>query len=82
MMNSYDCLKLNILENKTISIMHKTLVKMWIDQKKSSINWKMNMGFININSATDQIQLLDELIDDFNLEEVTEDQDYFVEKNF
>lgn len=62
--------------------MHKTLVKIWIDQKKSSINWKMNMGFININSATDQIQLLDELIDDFNLEEVTEDQDYFVEKNF
>jgi len=37
---------------------------------------------INVNSATDQIQLLDELIDDFNLEEVTEDQDYFVEKNF
>jgi len=62
--------------------MHKTLVKIWIDQKKSSINWKMNMGLINVNSATDQIQLLDELIDDFNLEEVTEDQDYFVEKNF
>ena len=62
--------------------MHKTLVKIWIDQKKSSINWKMNMGLINVNSATDQILLLDELIDDFNLEEVTEDQDYFVEKNF
>jgi hypothetical protein len=62
--------------------MHKTLVKIWVDQKKSSINWKMNMGLININSATDQIQLLDELIDDFNLEEVTEDQDYFIEKNF
>jgi|688.fasta_scaffold14149_22 hypothetical protein len=62
--------------------MHKTLVKIWIDQKKSSINWKMNMGLINVNSATDQIQLLDELIDDFNLEEVTEDQDYFIEKNF
>lgn len=62
--------------------MHKTLVKIWINQKKSSINWKMNMGLINVNSATDQIQLLDELIDDFNLEEVTEDQDYFVEKNF
>jgi len=62
--------------------MHKTLVKIWIDQKKSSINWKMNMGLINVNSATDQIQLLDELIDDFNLDEVTEDQDYFIEKNF
>jgi hypothetical protein len=62
--------------------MHKTLVKIWIDQKKSSINWKMNMGLINVNSATDQIQLLDELIDDFNLEEVTEDQDYIIEKNF
>jgi hypothetical protein len=62
--------------------MQKTLVKIWIDQKKSSINWKMNMGLINVNSATDQIQLLDELIDDFNLEEVTEDQDYFIEKNF
>ncbi len=62
--------------------MHKTLVKIWIDQKKSSINWKMNMGLINVNSATDQIQLLDELIDDFNLEDVTEDQDYFIEKNF
>ncbi len=62
--------------------MHKTLVKIWIDQKKSSINWKMNMGLINVNSATDQIQLLDEFIDDFNLEEVTADQDYFIEKNF
>lgn len=62
--------------------MHKTLVKIWIDQKKSSINWKMNMGLINVNSATDQVQLLDELIDDFNLEDVTEDQDYFIEKNF
>ncbi len=62
--------------------MHKTLVKIWIDQKKSSINWKMNMGLINVSSATDQIQLLDELIDDFNLEEVTEDQDYHLENNF
>jgi hypothetical protein len=62
--------------------MHKTLVMMWIDQKKSFITRSMNMGLININSATDQIQLLDQLIDDFNLEEVTEDQDYFVEKNF
>jgi hypothetical protein len=62
--------------------MHKTLVMMWIDQKKSFITRSMNMGLINVNSATDQIQLLDELIDDFNLEEVTEDQDYFVEKNF
>lgn len=62
--------------------MHKTLVKIWIDQKKSFITRSMNMGLININSATDQIQLLDQLIDDFNLEEVTEDQDYIIEKNF
>ncbi len=62
--------------------MHKTLVMIWIESKKSSINRNMNMGLININSATDQIQLLDEFIDDFNLEEVTEDQDYFIEKNF
>jgi hypothetical protein len=54
----------------------------WIESKKSSINRNMNMGLININSATDQIQLLDEFIDDFNLEEVTEDQDYHIEKNF
>lgn len=62
--------------------MHKTLVMMWIDQKKQSINRNLNMGFLNINSATDQIQLLDELIDDFNLEEVTEDLDYHIEKDF
>ncbi len=62
--------------------MHKTLVMIWIESKKSSINRNMNMGLINVNSATDQIQLLDEFIDDFNLEEVTEDQDYFIEKNF
>ncbi len=62
--------------------MHKTLVMIWIESKKSSINRNMNMGLINVNSATDQIQLLDQLIDDFNLEEVTEDQDYFIEKNF
>ncbi len=62
--------------------MHKTLVMIWIESKKSSINRNMNMGLINVNSATDQIQLLDEFIDDFNLEDVTEDQDYFIEKNF
>ena len=62
--------------------MHKILVMMWIAQKKASINRNLNMGFININSATDQIQLLDQLIDDFNLEEVTEDLDYHIEKNF
>ena len=62
--------------------MHKTLVMMWIDQKKQSINRNLNMGFLNINSATDQIQLLDELIDDFNLEEVTEELDYHIEKDF
>lgn len=62
--------------------MHKTLVMMWIDQKKQSINRNLNMGFLNINSATDQIQLLDELIDDFNLEEVTEDLDYVIQKDF
>ena len=62
--------------------MHKILVMMWISQKKASINRNLDMGFININSATDQIQLLDQLIDDFNLEEVTEDLDYHIEKNF
>ena len=62
--------------------MHKTLVMMWIDQKKKSINRNLNMGFLNINSATDQIQLLDELIDDFNLEEVTEELDFHIEKDF
>lgn len=62
--------------------MHKTLVMMWIDQKKKSINRNLNMGFLNINSATDQIQLLDELIDDFNLEEVIEELDFHIEKDF
>jgi hypothetical protein len=62
--------------------MHKTLVMLWIDQKKASIHRNLNMGMINVNSATDQIQLLEELIDDFNLEEVTEDLDYHIEKNF
>ena len=62
--------------------MHKILVMMWISQKKASINRNLDMGLININSATDQIQLLDQLIDDFNLEEVTEDLDYHIEKNF
>lgn len=62
--------------------MHKTLVMMWIDQKRASIHRNMNMGIININSATDQIRLLEELIDDFNLEEVTEELDYVIQKNF
>jgi hypothetical protein len=62
--------------------MHKTLVMMWIDQKKASIHRNLNMGITNVNSATDQIQLLEELIDDFNLEEVTEDLDYVIQKNF
>jgi hypothetical protein len=62
--------------------MHKTLVMLWIDQKKASIHRNLNMGITNVNSATDQIQLLEELIDDFNLEEVTEDLDYVIQKNF
>jgi hypothetical protein len=62
--------------------MHKTLVMMWIDQKKASIHRNLNMGITNVNSATDQIQLLEELIDDFNLEEVTEDLDYVIQKDF
>jgi hypothetical protein len=62
--------------------MHKTLVMMWIDQKRASIHRNMNMGIININSATDQIRLLEELIDDFNLEEVTEELDYVIQKDF
>jgi hypothetical protein len=55
---------------------------MWIDQKRASIHRNMNMGIININSATDQIRLLEELIDDFNLEEVTEELDYVIQKDF
>ncbi len=62
--------------------MHKTLVMLWIDQKKASIHRNLNMGITNVNSATDQIQLLEELIDDFNLEEVTEDLDYVIQKDF
>jgi hypothetical protein len=62
--------------------MHKTLVMLWIDQKRTSIHRNMNMGIINVNSATDQIQLLEELIDDFNLEEVTEELDYVIQKDF
>jgi hypothetical protein len=55
---------------------------LWIDQKKASIHRNLNMGITNVNSATDQIQLLEELIDDFNLEEVTEDLDYVIQKDF
>lgn len=62
--------------------MHKTLVMLWIDQKRASIHRNMNMGIINVNSATDQIQLLEELIDDFNLEDVTEELDYVIQKDF
>lgn len=62
--------------------MHKTLVMMWIDQKRASIHRNMNMGIINVNSATDQIRLLEELIDDFNLEDVTEELDYVIQKDF
>lgn len=62
--------------------LNKIIVMMWISQKKASITRNLNMGIMNINSATDQLQLLDELIDDFNLEEVTEDLDYHIEKNF
>jgi hypothetical protein len=62
--------------------MNKIIVMMWIDQKKSAITRKLNMGVLSITSATDQLQLLEELIDDFNLELVTEDVDYSVEKNF
>lgn len=62
--------------------MNKIIVMMWIEQKKSEINRKLNMGVLTITSATDQLQLLEELIDDFNLETVTEEVDYSIEKNF
>lgn len=62
--------------------MNKIIVMMWIDQKKSEITRKLNMGVLSITSATDQLQLLEELIDDFNLETVLENKDYQLENNF
>lgn len=62
--------------------MNKIIVRMWIDQKKAEIKRKFDMGLISVSSLSDQILLLEQLIDDFNLETVLEDVDYTVQNNF
>ena len=63
--------------------MNKIIFKIWLDAKRSKIKYDLDMGMrYSQEYLTGQLALLKEIEDDWNLEEVKEDVDYHIEKNF
>ena len=63
--------------------MNKIIFKIWLDAKRSKIEYELNIGMKHSQDyLKGQLALLKEIEDDWNLEEVKEDVDYHIEKNF
>ena len=63
--------------------MNKIIFKIWLDAKRSKIKYDLDMGMsYSQDYLKGQLALLKEIEDDWNLEEVKEDVDYHIEKNF
>jgi hypothetical protein len=62
--------------------MNKIIFKLWIDARRANLKREQNLAIQSNDYIRGQIDLLDTIEDDFNLEEVTEDLDYHIEKNF
>jgi hypothetical protein len=59
------------------------MLKLWIDSKKAQLERQKDLFIIYSTEMVDaKIQLLDEIIEDFNLENVEEDVDYKIHRNF
>ncbi len=63
--------------------MNKVIFKMWMDAKRSHLNASKDLGILHTPEYIQgQLDLLLEIEDSWNLEEVKENSDYYLEKNF
>ncbi len=63
--------------------MNKIIFKIWLDAKRSHLKHSRELDILYTDQYIQgQLDLLAEIQDAWNLEEVTEDQDYHIEKNF
>ena len=59
--------------------MNDQIVKLWVQNEISKINYKKNMGFILPVVADAKIDLLERFYDDFNLDSVNIEIQYHAE---
>jgi len=63
--------------------MNAIALKLWIEAKRAQFQKMKDISILYSDQYMDaKIQVLDELIDDFNLEDVVENVDYKIHKNF
>lgn len=63
--------------------MNPIMLKLWIDAKKAQLEKQKDDAILYSSQMMDaKIQLLDEIAEDFNLEEVRENVDYKIHNNF
>jgi hypothetical protein len=63
--------------------MNPITLKLWIDAKKAQYQKMKDASILYSDQYMDaKIQVLDELVDDFNLEDIVENVDYYIHKNF
>lgn len=63
--------------------MNKIIFKIWLDAKRSHLKASNNLGILySAEYIQGQLDILAEIEDSWNLEEVTEDRDYEIQKNF
>jgi hypothetical protein len=61
--------------------MNPIILKLWIENEISKINYQIELGGILPVVGKAKIELLETMVDDFNLEVYTQ-EDYTLEKNF
>lgn len=59
------------------------MLKLWIDSRKAQLEKQKDLFIVYSKEMVDaKIQLLDEIIDEFNLEDLKENVDYKIHNNF
>jgi hypothetical protein len=63
--------------------MNPITLKLWIEAKKAQYQKMKDASILYSDQYMDaKIQVLDELVDDFNLEDIVENVDYYIHKDF
>lgn len=63
--------------------LNKIIFKIWLDAKRSHLKHSKEMDVLYTQDYIQgQMDLLDEIEDSWNLEQVTEEEDFHIEKNF
>ena len=63
--------------------MNAIALKLWIEAKRAQFQKMKDISILYSDQYMDaKIQVLDELVDDFNLNDVVENVDYEIHKNF